>query len=46
MPRLIGRRELLAGAGAAVLIGGLDGCAGRAASRLERPWPAESATLR
>jgi glycine/D-amino acid oxidase-like deaminating enzyme len=26
MPRLIGRREMLAGAGAAVLIGGLDGC--------------------
>ena len=37
MPRLIGRREVLAGAGAAVLIGGLDGCATFGAARAANP---------
>jgi hypothetical protein len=42
MPRSIGRRQLLAGAGAAVLLGGLEGCV--SASGAKRPPSA--ATLR
>jgi hypothetical protein len=40
MPRSIGRRQLLAGAGAAVLLGGLEGCSAWGAKR-----PPNAATL-
>jgi FAD dependent oxidoreductase len=42
MPRSIGRRQLLAGAGAAVLLGGLEGCV----SALGAKRPPNAATLR
>jgi glycine/D-amino acid oxidase-like deaminating enzyme len=46
MPRSIGRRELLAGAGAAVLIGGLDGCATLGAARPASPAPLQLMPVR
>jgi glycine/D-amino acid oxidase-like deaminating enzyme len=46
MPRLIGRRELLAGAGAAVLIGGLDGCTTFGAARTANPPSLELVPVR
>jgi glycine/D-amino acid oxidase-like deaminating enzyme len=47
MQKLIGRRELLAGAGAAVLLGGLDGCVGTlGAARPANPAPLQLMPVR